>query len=704
MVESKAYATVRKPSVLLVGVFAVLVAVLLSLFARELWREREERMYSAAREISRLTRVLKEHALRTIHAAEVELIGISESLSYMPPSWRGDRVVVSNLLKSRLGRAPHIRNILVLDALGRDAGDASGLPSAASLVDREYFTALRDRPGIDTHVSEPARSVTTGQWYLAVSRTLRAPDGAFDGAVVALVEPAYFSDFFRIVAADSRMSIELMTDSGVLIASEASPEPRIGQHVPHAHVLRADLAVRPTGLYRAEHGTDRMIGFRKVPSLPLVVVAAVDVGDVLAGWYEIVVSDAIVLAIVSLVVGCLAIVLFRQIRRGERSEETARESEHLLRQALDAVPAGISIKDASSCYILINRSVRDNFGLGDMPVAGRRETDLFVPEVADRITTQDRVVFETGVALPFHEETVRRAEGDTRIVLRGKYPVFAGRDRARVTHLVTATLDISERKRLERQLTLAKAAAETANRSKSTFLANMSHELRTPLNAVIGFAEIMERRMFGRMEPRRYEGYLQDILGSARHLLGVINDILDLSRVEAGQAVLDEMTLDVGEIVRSSLRFVNERAHAAGIGLSTRLAPDLPALRADPRKMKQVLINLLSNAVKFTSAGGAVAIEARLKPGGQLCIAVADTGVGIAKDDLRNVFRPFQQISAMLSRNVEGSGLGLAITKSLVDLHGGDLAIESELGKGTVVTVTLPAARLVASPPVAVAS
>jgi len=229
---------------------------------------------------------------------------------------------------------------------------------------------------------------------------------------------------------------------------------------------------------------------------------------------------------------------------------------------------------------------------------------------------------------------------------------------------------------------------EVANQHKSEFLANMSHELRTPLNAIIGFSEVLLQRMFGELNPKQDE-YLQDVLSSGRHLLSLINDILDLSKVEAGRMELELARFDLPQAMQDTLVLVRERAARHGIDLQLEVDGGVGEIVADERKIKQVMLNLLSNAVKFTPEGGRVTIRARAA-GGCVAIAIADTGIGIPKPALARLGRPFEQVESQLTKSHQGSGLGLAIARSLTELHGGTMRIRSTQGKGTIVLLRLP--------------
>lgn len=256
--------------------------------------------------------------------------------------------------------------------------------------------------------------------------------------------------------------------------------------------------------------------------------------------------------------------------------------------------------------------------------------------------------------------------------------------------------EIAHRKRVELELRAAKDQAEVANRTKSEFLTMVSHELRTPLNAVIGFSEMMVYEIFGPVGDKKYQEYGIDIRKSGLHLLSLINNILDLSKIEAKKFELNEVEADIAAIIEDALSLLRDKAKHDGIAIETQIADSFPLINGDARSLKQIFINLLSNAVKFTPEGGHIVVSAKIDYKGRFVASVSDDGIGIAPRDQARIFQPFLQADSSLAREYEGTGLGLPLTKSLVELHGGELKLKSRVGDGTTVKAILPKERVVA--------
>jgi PAS domain S-box-containing protein len=313
----------------------------------------------------------------------------------------------------------------------------------------------------------------------------------------------------------------------------------------------------------------------------------------------------------------------------------------------------------------------------------------------------DPVRAETSIKMVLREKKVTNFELTARsrdaneTVVSINATTFYDRDR-KLQGVFAAARDVTERKRLDQvlqekniELESARSVAEKTNLAKSEFLANMSHELRTPLNSVIGFSEVLQDQMFGQLNDKQRE-YLNNILTSGRHLLSLINDILDLSKVESGKMKLELSTFLLRETVEASLMMLREKAQKGGIDLVMDIARQADVhIEADQRKLKQILFNLLSNAVKFTSTGGTVKVSAVTNQN-YIEITVEDSGIGIKEGDIHKLFHPFTQLESVYTKEYEGTGLGLALNRQLVELHGGRVWVNSEFGKGSRFGFTIP--------------
>jgi signal transduction histidine kinase len=308
--------------------------------------------------------------------------------------------------------------------------------------------------------------------------------------------------------------------------------------------------------------------------------------------------------------------------------------------------------------------------------------------------------FVVGAAVPIATSFILYGQGATAWLMAGGTAAYLatlivvsrGSNRS-ITKLIELTL---ENDALVRDLSSARDAAEQASRIKSQFLANMSHELRTPLNAIIGFSDIVRSQLFGPLDNLRYADYLSDIHRSGHHLLRLVNDILDISKLEAGAMEISDGVVDLRDVIADSINLLRPQAAANGVSLAIDVAAELPRLCADELRLKQVVVNLLSNAVKFSRRGGNVVLAAHLGASGDLVVAVRDSGIGMDDADIGIALQPFRQVEHALSRSHEGTGLGLPLAKALIEKHGGRLHLASERDVGTTVTLTLPASRLLA--------
>jgi PAS domain S-box-containing protein len=339
--------------------------------------------------------------------------------------------------------------------------------------------------------------------------------------------------------------------------------------------------------------------------------------------------------------------------------------------------------------------------IGQSPVEFREVTphDIMPPDLADRVYALYRQCVAGGQPMRYDycfESPTGTHWFDTRLM-----PV---RDATgKVTHLYGVARSVTDLKhqtdrlqQLAADLDRARREAESANRAKSMFLANMSHELRTPLNAILGFTELMERQVFGPIGQPRYEGYLHDIYSSGQMLLMLVNQVLDFSKLEAGQYRLQETEIDMGEVVAETCKLLDQQAQAKVLTL-THFRRPLPMIRADRRALAQIVMNLVANSLKFTPKGGAIEVVTGLSVDGRPEIVVRDTGIGIPPTEIESVRNAFVQGSGATRAAESGTGLGLAIVCSMAELHGGLVDIDSVVGRGTTVTIRLPASRLLAA-------
>jgi two-component system cell cycle sensor histidine kinase PleC len=388
------------------------------------------------------------------------------------------------------------------------------------------------------------------------------------------------------------------------------------------------------------------------------------------------------------------------------------EADLRLRDAIETIPEAFVVWDAQNRLVLCNSNFQQLHNLPDEAIAAGAPYDAVVaagrkPVVRSKVTSEGRSpgarTFEARLddGRWLHISERRTKDGGyvsvgtdiTNIKLHEEKLVESEK------RLMATVADLRRSQQtLERQAEevadLAekyaeeKTRAEDANQAKSKFLANMSHELRTPLNAIIGFSEIMAAGMFGPLGASKYREYCSDIHQSGQYLLDVINDILDMSKIEAGRIRLDPEPLELEPFLNDAMRVVSGRAEDKRLTLTARIGPGI-RLRADHRLLKQIVLNLLSNAVKFTPEGGRITIRARAA-GGCVGIAIADSGIGIPPAALARLGRPFEQVESQLTKSQQGSGLGLAIARSLTELHHGTMRIRSTPGRGTMVLLRLP--------------
>lgn len=383
--------------------------------------------------------------------------------------------------------------------------------------------------------------------------------------------------------------------------------------------------------------------------------------------------------------------VIQDITQRKQSEEALRASEEKYRSLIDHIPDVIWTADASgkTIYLSGNADKVLGFSSGELLANGQKLwAERIHSEDAERVSAAFNALFARNQKFDV-EYRFRRKDGQW-IWIHNR--ALSTRRHKGEMCADGIFLDITNRRQSEVALQTAKEAAEAANLAKSRFLANMSHELRTPLNSIIGFSEVLTDKLFGDLNDRQLK-YTNNIINSGRHLLQLINDILDLAKVESGRAELLCSTFDVTQVIQDALALVKTTANRKTVELGCNVRAGVPLLFADEAKFKQILYNLLSNAIKFTPDGGKVSVSAAVMPSGEsLKVSVSDTGIGIKPQDHARVFQEFEQVDSSYGRQQQGTGLGLALTKRLVELHGGRIEVESEgiEGRGSVFSFTIP--------------
>ena len=498
----------------------------------------------------------------------------------------------------------------------------------------------------------------------SVPLILAAPFGGYGAALISAAVAAGWRLWLGGAAVPAGLAyVALAAGSGALFYMWLQ---RSGRTLNHLHLITLGLAAASSG------------------HLALLVLPS-------EAAYKLIVTLAPVQAITVITVLLLGSLLLHERRRSEL-EEAVRASAAQYRLLADNATDMISRFGLDLRRRYVSPGAERLFGYKPEELMGQPIADLFHPE--DRYLVDNNLRFiQHGAAARSVRYRFRHKDG---------HYIWVEASLARVAdaasgepEIIAVVRDIDGRKQLERELEAAKDKAEAANRAKSEFLAGMSHELRTPLNAVIGFAELIETEAAAPGGNARHAEYAHDIGAAGQHLLAMINDVLDLAKIEAGHLALDDQPFHPGEAVGGCVRLLRRRAEAAGLAFSADFTGWQLPIIADERRFRQIVLNLLSNAVKYTPPGGRVEVKMTAGADDRLIVSVADTGVGIAAEDLEKVMEPFGQVANHLSRGVEGTGLGLPLTKRLVEMHGGSLTIRSQVGEGTTAEVWLPANRTV---------
>jgi signal transduction histidine kinase len=682
----------------------VLCAVLVSAYGASMYaslhRAYEQALNDAAATLESIARSSEVGTNRSIFEIDAALLGVERMLETVLPQAPLNGPAVKALLDQFDDQTLVVRDILILDNDGQLLNKAGWTAAAArDYSKRPFFTAHQNGGLPSLFIGQPLRSRATGGWSVMMSRPLLRHDQVI-GVIVAEVPITVFTDFYNSVVANSGVSVKLLLEDGTLVATEPHREELIGHKMPEAPAVLAAAGNRRFGMLgnsSAETSSPQLMSFAHIAARPLIVVASRDRADILTQWRGECLGSVVAFLLFAVTAACLTWLMVRAVDRQQMaaarlrgSEERLQRQSDMLQSTLENMGEGLAVFDRDGQLmawnarfielldlppdlstetnlrdILTRQSARGDFGPVDLAVDIDERVGRFfqeVPLVRERVTS-------TGKALQIR----RRAMPGGGVV--------------------SLYSDITERKAAETKMAQAWAQAELANRAKSEFLANMSHELRTPLNAIIGFSEILSGEHLGPLKNVRYLEYAGDIHSSGLHLLSIINDVLDMSKIEAGKLdIIDEEIL-VAELLNGSIRMVRERARKQAVELVCSVADPNHVVIADERAMKQCLLNLLSNAIKFSEMGGKVSITAVIDSEGRSVLTIGDEGIGMTPEELERALQPFGQAQAATTRTYGGTGLGLPITEGLVEAHGGVMSIVSTPSEGTRVSIILPAER-----------
>jgi signal transduction histidine kinase len=682
------------------GVIALSAVLIAGYGASTFWslqRAREEALRDAGSALESMARSAETGTSRSLFEIDAMLIGIGRIAATVLPTTQLGDPSLKTVLRQFNEQSLAVSDILILNNQGRELNRANPTPDrAGDYAGRPFVKAHRPGAPPSLFIGAPGPSPAGGGWSVMLSRPLMR-NGVMVGIIAAEVPVASFTGLYDALQSTGGARIELLSDDGSLVAGDSLRGAASGRAPVFTRALLAQAVNDKAGVSAAPARPDREGGlriFRRVAGRPLIVSVSLGRHEILSRWY--VERDALLAGFVlfALTAAGLAWLADRALSRAQRAAANLRRSEArlkrqstLLQSTLDNIGEGLSVFNARGWLIarnfrfcelldlpadlptgtalheiLMAQARRGDFGDVEPQAEVARRVERFycdLPKVAERVT-------ETGRTLQ---------------IRRSAMPGGA---------VVSVYSDVTEIKAGERRILQARSQAELANHSKSEFLANMSHELRTPLNAIIGFTEIISRELFGPIANEKYLEYMRDVHASSLHLLSIINDVLDMSKIEAGKLELAKEPVTLQNVIGDVIRIVHERAGSRGIELIPQLVDDPVIIWADERAMKQVFLNLLSNAIKFSEDRNTVTIRVAVEHRSSAVLEVEDHGIGMDEEEQRRALQPFGQATSSTTRNYGGTGLGLPITKGLIEAHGGALTINSRPGLGTIVRIVLP--------------
>ncbi len=658
--------------------------------------------------VSNLGVVLGEQTERYVQLVDRTLEDIQSRVAELGPASPDELTMAlrteatASLLRERLANLPRNNAFNLLKADGRVL-ISTRAPRDMDLSDRDYFRHFATHDDLEPFISAPLQSRTLGTPTVFIARRINGPDHTFLGLAVGAIDLGYLTDFYRAIKLPPGETVTLLRSDGLVLVRYPDPTNQVGKWMPAASPWY-QLVAGQGGTYRSPGflaAQSSVVSVHKLRAGPLVIDVSMREDIALETWR----SQASVIALGGLGAALGFAVLFavigRQFRRQAEQNRKLTDTAEALRDSEVRVRDFAEI--SSDWFWEQDANLRFTW-ISDVSLSGYRHDQDYRAKTRLELAHGDLNTplwhahqCDLEARRPFRNLRYQRRgqDGTSRNVSINGNPVFDASG-AFLGYRGTGR-DITAEVETEAELLLAKEHAETGSRAKSEFLANMSHELRTPLNAVIGFSELIRDQPFGQIGAT-YVEYATEINTAGHHLLDMINDVLDLSKIEAGRYDLENEIVDLGMVVRSCIGMLRPRANEGGVRIENRLDGNRIAVRGDARALKQIVLNLLSNAVKFTPRGGVASLHIE-HSAEVLAVVVTDTGIGIDAAALESLGQPFMQADASIGRQFGGSGLGLAISRKLLTLHGGALTIESEPGHGTTVRAMLPRDRIVHATP-----
>jgi PAS domain S-box-containing protein len=670
----------------------VLVALLVIAAIVQVNNEHEDVVAHVTTSNDNLAIAYEEHTVRTLKGIDAAVLFLAREYARLGPDIDLRAHIANGILDARRFAAA-----VIVDEFG-DVVAIGGAQAPQFVANRDYIRVHVAHDSGMLHVGRPVTGHDTGRQAILMSRRMNHPDGSFAGVVAIAVDPDVFTEFYQQLDLGDHGLIAVVGTDGVVRARRSRETLTAGQDL-SGNTLFQEQRKRASGSYvtlgRSE-GIRRFTSYRTVAGYPLIVSIGAAEDEVLDGFKERRSKYIWATALIAAVVFSLAALLMIALARRSRAVAMLMRSDRRMKATFDHAGIGIVHTAADGRVLQTNQQFAQMLGERCEALVGRPFFDLSTSDEGARSADCcDALVralaYEPSIQL---EQSYRGKNGATMwaLVTFAMVPDETGNP----DYLVATIQDITPQKILEQQLTgknrqLAEQnrRVEEANRLKSEFLANMSHELRTPLNAIIGFSEIMHDGKVGSISEEHKE-FLGDILTSAKHLLQLINDVLDLAKIESGRMHFDPERVQLGKIAAEVRDVLRTMASRKNIVVAIEIDPSLDDIVADASKLKQVLYNYLSNALKFTPDGGHVTVRAMPEGTERYRLEVEDTGIGIEPGDLDRLFTEFRQLDAGASKQYQGTGLGLVLTKRIVEAQGGSVEVVSMAGHGSTFSAVLP--------------